>query len=224
MIAGFVKTSLVDFPGNVCSTLFIQGCNFACPFCHNPELIKDKGIESIDFDNEIIPHLEKARKILDGVCFSGGEATLDKRLPYYIEKVKELGLRVKLDTNGWKPEFLELPVDYVAMDIKTVPSRYKEFTNIPQIEDKIKESIKFLMNQDAYKYEFRTTLVPGFVGEKEIKEIGELIKGSPKWFLQKYKNDITLDPKYKDLDPYGEETNSNLLKLAQEYVPNTKLR
>lgn len=224
MIAGFVKTSLVDYPGNVCSTLFIQGCNFYCPFCQNPELIKDQGIVSIDFDTEILPHLEKAKKILDGVCFSGGEATLDKRLPYYIEKVKELGLLVKLDTNGWKPEFLELPVDYVAMDIKTIPSRYKEFTNIPEIENRIKEAVNYLIKEAPYKYEFRTTLVPGFTGEKEVEEIGQLIEGAQKWFLQKYQNKITLDPKYKELEPYDEEINQKLLNIAQNYVPNTKLR
>lgn len=222
MISGWQKNTLIDYPGNIASTIFIGNCNFNCKFCHNPELINNPQ-EEFKLE-EILKYLSKAKKILDGVSITGGEPTLDKDIAIIINKIKELGLKVKIDTNGSRPEILKtLKVDYIAMDLKSSLSRYNEFTKLTDIQQKIEKSINYIITS-GIDYEFRTTLAPTYTSPEDIHNIGKTIKGAEKWFLQKYKNQKTLDLKYGEIAPYSNQENQKLLDIAKTYIPNAKLR
>ena len=160
-IAGLQKMTLLDYPGKVACTIFLDGCNFRCPFCHNTPLLDGKA-EAFMTEDELFAFLEKRKGILDGVCVTGGEPTLQKELPGFLKKIKDMGYAVKLDTNGYRPEVLKSVVeqgyvDYVAMDIKNNPDRYSETAGIKINLEKIEESIRFLVSENV-NYEFRTTV------------------------------------------------------------------
>ena len=150
VIHGFQKLTLLDYPGKVACTLFSGGCNFRCPFCQNGNLVQHPEWEPVIPEEEIFAVLEKRRGVLDGVCVTGGEPTLDPDLERFVTKIKELGYLVKLDTNGYRPEILkklveEKKIDYVAMDIKNAPSRYGETAGVKKIDVmRINESVEFL--------------------------------------------------------------------------------
>lgn len=194
MIAGLQKMTLLDYPGKVACTVFLQGCNFRCPFCHNSGLLSSAGDPEIPTE-ELLAFLKKRQGLLDGVCITGGEPTLHKELPELIRTIKELGFSVKLDTNGFRPAVLkELAgmLDYVAMDIKNCPARYGETAGLPQIPlSHIEESMVFLI-EGSLDYEFRTTVVQEFHTREDIDAIGKWFqKLSPdrkvkKYFLQPY--------------------------------------
>lgn len=208
-IAGLQRISLVDYPGKIATTIFLSGCNFHCGYCHNPDLIKyTSSGESLE---EVLKYIKNAseKKWIDGVCITGGESTTSPILFQLIDEIKKIGLPIKLDTNGAKPELLpHLDVDYIAMDIKTAPSRYRELTNIKNIDHKIKSSINFLLSQNKVPYEFRTTLTPNLVEKSELSEISKIIsrKGpTVKWFWQNFNNSKTLNKKYESMTPYTRE-------------------
>lgn len=194
MIAGLQKMTLLDYPGKVACTVFLQGCNFRCPFCHNSGLLSAAGDPEIPTE-ELLTFLKKRQGLLDGVCITGGEPTLHKKLPELIRAIKELGFSVKLDTNGFRPAVLkELAgmLDYVAMDIKNCPARYGETAGLPQIPlSHIEESMVFLI-EGSLDYEFRTTVVQEFHTREDIDAMGKWFqKLSPdrkvkKYFLQPY--------------------------------------
>ncbi|ETR65727.1 MAG: pyruvate formate lyase activating enzyme [Candidatus Magnetoglobus multicellularis str. Araruama] len=230
-IAGFIKTSLLDYPQKIASVIFLAGCNFTCPFCHNPELVKREETTVTRKQilwTEIKDYLQVAYpKLIDGVCISGGEPTLEpKMLKDLIERLKTIGLLVKLDTNGSHPDLLnQLPLDYLALDLKTSLERYSELTPLSNIAAKIKASLQYLQNKAAYDYEFRTTLVPGIVGTREIEAIGQLIAGSKApWILQHYRNKQVLALDYQTISPYTHQETQQLVKCAQQYVPEVFLR
>ncbi len=178
MIAGLQKMTLLDYPGKVACTLFLQGCNFRCPFCHNSGLLDAQGDPGIAVD-EFLAFLKKRQGLLDGVCITGGEPTLHKELPQLIRDIKALGFAVKLDTNGFRPDVLKAvapDLDYVAMDIKNCPARYGETVGIPNLSlSNIQESMKFLM-EGSLDYEFRTTVVRELHTQKDLEAMGQ-------WFL-----------------------------------------
>ena len=185
---GIEKLSLVDYEGKLACTLFTNGCNFKCPFCHNSSLVIKDNYSYIE-DEEILSYLQKRTKQLDAVVITGGEPTLMPNLIEKIKEIKKLGYLVKLDTNGSNPEIIKQLVenkliDYIAMDIKNSLNKYNITTGIENINiDKIKQSIEYIMNC-GIDYEFRTTLVKEFHNENDIKEISLLIKGAKKYFLQ----------------------------------------
>ena len=196
MIAGLQKMTLLDYPGKVACTVFLQGCNFRCPFCHNSGLLGAPEQPPIPRE-ELLGFLKKRQGLLDGVCVTGGEPTLHKELPELLRQIKYLGFAVKLDTNGYRPDVLKALVkdglvDYVAMDIKNCPARYAETAGVtdPDIS-KIEESMIFLMEGDL-DFEFRTTVVQQLHGVKELEAIVKWFqKLSPfhkvkKYFLQPY--------------------------------------
>jgi len=188
--------TLLDYPGKVACTVFLQGCNFRCPFCHNSDLLDTAGQGSISTE-ELLTFLKKRQGLLDGVCITGGEPTLQKDLKELLRQIKALGFCVKLDTNGYRPEILrELVeaglVDYVAMDIKNCPDRYGETTGIGNLNLKrIEESIRFLLSEKI-NFEFRTTIVEEFHDESALEKIGLWLRAldpehKPKnFFLQAY--------------------------------------
>lgn len=189
--SGWEKLSLVDFDDHIATTLFTSGCNFRCPFCHNsPLVLSAKEQPTIPFE-EILAYLKKRQGVLDGVCISGGEPTLMDDLEDKIRRIRELGYSIKLDSNGSNPGLLkhlveEGLIDYVAMDIKNSKRRYAETIGFEKYDlSKIEESVAYLL-QGHVPYEFRTTLIDEYHDEKDVKEIGEWIKGADKYFLQHY--------------------------------------
>ena len=191
MIAGLQKMTLLDYPGKVACTVFLQGCNFRCPFCHNSSLL-GKPQDPLIPTEELMAFLGKRQGLLDGVCITGGEPTLQKELPQLLSRIKELGFSVKLDTNGYRPDILKALVsqglvDYVAMDIKNCPARYGETTGVADLDlSRIEESMVFLM-EGALDYEFRTTVVQEFHTVQDIANIGQWFrKLSPEHIVKKY--------------------------------------
>ena len=194
-IAGLQKMTLLDYPGQVACTVFLQGCNFRCPFCHNSSLLSGAGEDLMD-DTQLLRFLEKRTGLLDGVCITGGEPTLQMELPQLLQKVKQLGYRVKLDTNGSNPEMLKAvveagTVDYVAMDIKNAPLEYEKTAGTsPAMLKKVEESIRYLLT-GAVDYEFRTTVVEELHDPQSILEMGQWLcslgeKPAKRWYLQQY--------------------------------------
>ena len=183
-IGGLQKMTLLDYPGKAACTIFLSGCNFKCPFCHNRDLVFIP--ERYDyFDvNEVMEYLEKRKGLLDGVCISGGEPLLQENLPSLIEKIRAMGYQIKLDTNGAYPEKLKAVVQkglvaYVAMDVKNSPGKYALTCGCRTVDlERVRESIRLLMNS-GIDYEFRTTVVEEFHQAEDFHGIGALIEGEP---------------------------------------------
>lgn len=179
-IVGLQKLTLLDYPGQVACTVFLGGCNFRCPFCHNGQLLEDA--PAIMSTDELLTFLKGRKGILDGVCITGGEPTLNKELPELLRRMKGLGYLIKLDTNGYRPDVLksvvgEGLVDYVAMDAKNGPDRYGETVGISDLRlERLEESISFLMT-GVVDYELRTTVVQPLHDERSMEDLA-------KWLLQ----------------------------------------
>ena len=195
MIAGLQKMTLLDYPGKVACTVFLQGCNFRCPFCHNSDLLGKEGPETIEVDT-LLAFLKKRAGLLDAVCITGGEPTLQPDLEDLVVKIKELGYLVKLDTNGNRPEVLKALVekgliDYVAMDIKNSPEKYGITAGVPGMGlDRVEESIKFLLAGNV-DFEFRTTVADELHEPADFDAIGRWLKAldpvhSAAFFIQPY--------------------------------------
>lgn len=193
MIAGLQKMTLLDYPGKVACTVFLQGCNFRCPFCHNSELL-GPGAEKLMGEEQFLAFLKGRRGLLDAVCVSGGEPTLTPGLEELLRSVKALGYSVKLDTNGSRPEVLkklvqQALVDYVAMDVKNSPERYAQTVGLSRVDlSPVEESLRFLLAGNV-GYELRTTVVLPLHNDASIEEMGRWVgaMGKPeKWFLQKF--------------------------------------
>lgn len=191
-IRGYNKTTLLDYPEHVAATVFTGGCNFRCPFCHNADLILNPNMQAGIGEEEVLAHLRKRKGLLEGVCITGGEPTLQPDLPEFIKKIKELGYLVKLDTNGYCPEVLERLLeegllDYVAMDIKAAKENYARAAGLPQLDLwKIEKSIE-LLKCGEIPYEFRTTVVKGIHTIEEFEVIGQWLHGSRAYYLQAYR-------------------------------------
>jgi len=230
-LGGIQKNSLIDYPGKVSCVLFLSGCNFDCPYCHNPSLVNGraecpaflKGKGLYDF-------LESRRNFLDGVVISGGEPTLQKDLVSLCEAIKRLGYSIKLDTNGSRPRELKRLigyglVDYIAMDIKTNPFKYDLFVRDEYNPDDILSSILTIM-ESAPAYEFRTTCVKGFVDERVIDGIAKLIKNADLYALQRFNRSELLHPEFfHDFESdYSEEDLVNLKTIAEAWVNKCVIR
>lgn len=228
LITGLQKTSLVDFPNKIAAVIFTSSCNFYCGFCHNPELVDpNQKLPEIP-EQEILEFLEKRKKILDGVVITGGEPIIYNDLPEFIKKIKKLGLLIKLDTNGTNPEMTKKLltnklISYIAMDIKGPLSKYEKITNRSVDLEKIKKSVD-LIKKSGIDYEFRTTVVPTLLKKKDFQEIGKWLKGSKNYYLQQFRNQKTLDPKLKNVQPYLEEKLYEFAKIMKKYVKNVAVR
>lgn len=226
-IAGLVRTSAVDYPKNVCSTIFLAGCNFRCPYCHNPELVEvPSNLETIS-EEEVLNHLKKRKNVLDGLCVTGGEPLLFD-VKNFLGKVKDLGLKAKVDTNGTKPESLkELIdlglVDYIAMDIKAPLEKYGEVVNTNVDVNDIKESISTI-RESGLNYEFRTTVVPTFTSKEDLIKIGELLKGSEKYAIQQFEPTKALDEEVLEIKPYSKDKFKEFGELMEKYFDEVEVR
>ncbi len=227
LIGAIDKFTLIDFPGHIAAIIFTQGCNFRCPFCHNPELVLPEKFEKPIPEEEILKFLESRKKYLDGVEFTGGEPTLQKDLPAMIKKIKKMGFAIKLDTNGTNPAMLEKLfserlVDYIAMDIKSSLEKYNEIAGVKTDKKKIERSITLIMNGEI-EYEFRTTVIKGFHTIDEMEKIGKLIEGATKYFIQTPHFDKTVAKNFKR--PAFTQDELNLFcKSVKNKVKQCKIR
>ena len=188
-IAGFNKLTLLDYPGKMACTVFLAGCNIRCPFCHNASLVLNPVSQPDISQEEFFAFLDKRKGMLEGVCVTGGEPTINPDLPQFLKKIKEKGYLVKLDTNGTNPDMIEKTlsiVDYYAMDIKNSKEHYPESVGIGNFDiTPIEKSVELLMTK-AQNYEFRTTLVKELHDQKAIQDIGVWLKGAKAIYLQQF--------------------------------------
>lgn len=205
MICGFEKFSMVDYDGKIACTVFTGGCNLRCPFCHNGALVVGN-VESQRIDeNEVFDYLEKRKSLVDAVCITGGEPTLQHGLADFLRRVRSMGYATKLDTNGLRPDVLkalldEGLLDYVAMDIKNSKEKYARTVGVENVDvEKIDESVKILKASDV-EFEFRTTLISEFHTRENMLEISEWIGGAKRYYMQKYKdNDGCISHGYNEI-------------------------
>lgn len=227
LICGFQKLTLLDFPGKVAATVFTGGCNLRCPFCHNATLVTDTANTPLLDLEEILAILQKRRGVLDGVCVTGGEPTLQPDLSVFLKKLRDMGYAVKLDTNGTHPEILrrliaEGLVDYVAMDIKNRREKYGiTVGKIPFDVAPIEESVHLLMSGST-PYEFRTTVVRGIHTAADIDAIAGWIAGAARYYLQGFVDSGSLIG--AGFDAFTPAEMHEFLAIAQKHIPNTQLR
>ncbi len=230
-IHGLNKTTLLDYPEHVAATIFCGGCNFRCPFCQNSELVLNPGSQPVISMQEVFHFLAKRKGILQGVCITGGEPTLQPDLAEFIYQVKAMGYPVKLDTNGFRPEVLMRLVeghllDYIAMDIKSGPSGYGKAAGLlvssgTNFMENIRQSIDFIMGCGV-QYEFRTTVVKGLHEKKDFQEIGLLIQGCGAYFLQNYKDsENVMQPGFFS---FTREELEGFAEIVRPYVRQVQLR
>ena len=227
-IAGIQKLSMVDYPGKMACTVFLSGCNFRCPYCHNSSLVIPEPEQSYMTEEEVLKFLKKRQGLLDGVCITGGEPLLqgDAIIPF-IREIKNLGYAVKLDTNGTNPLLLkELCesglVDYVAMDIKSGKSDYAHVADCnPALLSNIEASVEIL-NAGHIPHEFRTTVVKGLHTADTFHEIGNWLPSDSLYFLQSYKESAQVID--KSFSSFSEEEMKKFLEITQKYIPQTSLR
>lgn len=230
-IKGLQKLTLLDFPEKMACTVFTWGCNFRCPFCHNASLVlagRDDGQE-ID-EAAFFDFLEKRRGILEGVCITGGEPTLQPDLDDFLARIRSLGYAVKLDTNGARPDVLRRVVeaglvDYVAMDIKNSLPRYGETVGVPDFDTAgVEASMDYLLT-GVVPYEFRTTLVKGLHTADDVVAMGQQVAGAARYFLQTFEDSGDLiAPEGSGLGSFDRPTTESFLTLLRQYVPNAQIR
>jgi pyruvate formate lyase activating enzyme len=232
IIAGFQKTSLLDYPGKISSIIFLAGCNFRCQFCYVPQLVLPEKIKEIKAISEgnVLSYLEENKKFVDAVVFTGGEPTLNEDLPDFIQKIKVKEFLIGLETNGSNPDMLSSLiekkfVDYVAMDIKTNLDfeKYREIVGSLTEEtfEKVKTSIKILLSS-SIDYEFRTTLVKEFHSVEDIVEICKSIKGAKVFYLQNFKK-LNETIAKRNFTPFDKSEIDEIISKGKEFV-NVKFR
>lgn len=223
-VQGFLKMTLLDFPGRVAATVFCGGCDLRCPFCHNASLVKTPHLNP-NMEQEVLAYLQKRKGLLDGVCVTGGEPLLQKDLKEFLAKLKEMGYSVKLDTNGSQPkrlrEILESGlVDMVAMDVKSAPCGYGAATGTELDPAVFLESIA-LLKQSGVKREFRTTLVKGIHDARLVEQAAAVVGDEP-YYLQSFKD--SGDILQEGCEAFSAEELKALELQARKYAPQATLR
>jgi pyruvate formate lyase activating enzyme len=221
--SGIQKTSLLDYPNRIASVLFTPGCNLRCPFCHNWRIVLNPQPPFLQ-EETALRTLESRKKYVDAIVITGGEPTIHKELPRFLRKLKDKGFAVKLDTNGFNTQILEecLPhLDFVALDVKTSLEKYEKLG--------ANSTSDFLHTVEILKtgkvaYEFRTTVVPGFVDAEDIASIGKLVKGAEAFVFQQFMPDDTMDKRFAALKPYSPEIIGKYAEAMKEYVDRLTLR
>ena len=228
-ITGIQKLTLLDYPGTVACTVFTAGCNFRCPFCHNAMLVLPEQITQ-DYltDDEVFDFLRRRRGVLDGVAVTGGEPLLHKDIPEFLERVKELGYKIKLDTNGSNPALLreiveKKLVDRVAMDIKNSPELHAETIGFEHFDLAPVEESKNLLLSGSMDYEFRTTVVKGIHTRESLIEAAKWIRGAKEYYLQQFKDSGNL-VLGEGLSAYDEKQMRALADAVREYIPAVEVR
>lgn len=229
-IAGYIKTSLIEWPGKISSVIFVPGCNFRCPFCHNADLVLGRGFSRIQ-EKRIIADLKSRKGWVEAVVVTGGEPTLQKDLPMFLKLLKSLNFLTMVHTNGTKPEVIEKLikrklVDYWAMDLKGDFENYEKYTNVQCTIYNVQKSIELIV-KSGVDYEFRTTVVPGLHNLKNLiklaRQIG-IISENCRWFLQQFRPINCVDKKYLTIKPYSEEELKKICRKLQKIIPQTSIR
>lgn len=237
LIGGFQSTTLLDYPGHLACTVFTQGCNFRCPFCQNGSLVLPEKFETSFSEEDILARIRKRTGIYEGVCVSGGEPTNQPDLAEFLKKIKDMGLLVKLDSNGTRPEVLkqlygESLIDMIAMDIKAAPAQFAEVCGLTEgtaekLLAKSIESIEFIMNC-GIEYEFRTTLVKGLHDINQTEELARQISNAKAYFLQSYTDSDLIINKLngntQQFESFSEDELNKILVTVRNHVPNAELR
>ena len=234
LIGGFQKFTMLDYPGKIAAVVFTMGCNFRCPFCHNPELVDPK---AIDYENKIkesdvLKFLESRKGDLDGICITGGEPTLQLGLKEFIKKIKEMGFLVKVDTNGSHFSVVsdlieDNLVDYWAIDTNTTPEKYRIMTKKDDIIENMEKSIS-LITSSSSELELRTTVVPGYVNQEDLDEMINWINRIgknifPKLFrysIQNFRSEKTLHNGFENVKPYEKKELDKMSKKLRKYCGN----
>jgi pyruvate formate lyase activating enzyme len=224
-INGFEGVSLIDYPGKICSIVYTSPCNFKCPFCHNPSLVKVNS--DVLSEEDILTDIFDRREFIDAVTVTGGEPALQPDLAAFFSKIHGIGLLTKLDTNGYDPEILKKLVeggliDYIAMDIKTSPDMYTKAAGLKVDAGKIKKSLNYIMNC-GIDYCFRTTAVPGLVTDEDFRAIAHMIEGAPLYVIQQFDNGMTLEPSYTKIKPYTEKQLDCFAEIMRQFVKTVKI-
>lgn len=228
-IKGFQPSSLIEWEGHLSAVVYLAGCNFRCPFCQNPGLVGEADdIEAIPLD-AIKCSIREQDGWLDAVCITGGEPTLFTSLFELIREIRELGVKIHLETNGSRPEVVKVLVaggliDYVALDFKApLNEKYAAATGHRADINAIGETMDFLLT-DLLDYEFRTTVVPTILGKDELLEMARTVPNARRFFIQRYSNLNTLDPAFAGIDPYPDATMREFASAMREYCPVVELR
>jgi pyruvate formate lyase activating enzyme len=227
-ISGLQKLTLLDYPGNVACTVFTGGCDFRCPFCHNAPLVLPERLADDSSEEEVMALLQKRKGVLDGVAVTGGEPLMHDDIDAFLEKIKNLGYKIKLDTNGSFPDRLERIVraglaDRVAMDIKNAPAEYGRTIGVPGYDIAPVERSKNFLMECGVDYEFRTTVVKGIHTRESLMEAAKWISGAKEYYLQQFKDSgdvINID----GLGPFDEKEMNELCAAVREYVPAAQVR
>ncbi|MBU4217245.1 anaerobic ribonucleoside-triphosphate reductase activating protein [Candidatus Parcubacteria bacterium] len=244
IIGGLEKFSLIDYPGHLAAIVFTSGCNFRCHFCYNPMLVEPGRISSSDDkekgrslgtgfnqiqESDLFEFLQTRVGKIDAVVVTGGEPTLHHDLPEFIKKLKDLGFKVKLDTNGTNPQALknlleQSLIDYIAMDIKGPFEKYDLVVGAQINKDDLAETIS-LIKASGLSYEFRSTIVPGLHEFDDVAKMGEMIKGAQKWFLQPFKSDVELvNNAFKNATTYSDADMEKMCEVGKMYVDFCEVR
>lgn len=227
-IGGLQKVSLIDYPGKVCAVVFTQGCNFRCPYCHNPELVDPDLFGVCESEDLLMSFLEKRKGKLDAVSITGGEPTIQEDLIEFVRRVKNMGYFVKIDTNGSTPDVIQSIidaklVDYIAMDVKGPLNKYRMLTQSNVDENEIRRSIAMIM-ASGIPYEFRTTVLKSRLSQKDIMGIGKAIKNADLYVLQQFVASKTLDQNCIHETTYNREVLEALKKKLLEDVHSIMIR
>ncbi len=227
-IGGLQKVSLIDYPGLICAIIFLQGCNFRCSYCHNPELVEPRLFQPCIKENEVLEFLETRKGKLDAVTITGGEPTLQDDLTSFIKKIKKMKFTVKVDTNGSQPQVIKdlldnKLLDFIAMDIKAPLEKYESIVKAPVNSDSIQESIKLIL-KEKIPHEFRTTIVESQLEEKDIQQIALLISGAKNYVLQKFVPVKVLDKEFLNEKSYPEEKFQKIKKHLEHQITSVTIR
>lgn len=228
LISGLQKLTLLDYPGRVACTVFTAGCNFRCPFCHNAPLVLPERISEDVTEDEVLRFLKKRVGVLDGVAVTGGEPLLHKNIDGFLAKVRELGYKIKLDTNGAFPEHLmrlvrDGLVDRVAMDIKNSPEQYAETVGVPGLDLSGVEKSKNFLLEGHIDYEFRTTVVKGLHTAESLTGAAKWIAGAKEYYLQQFKDSGDVID-IRGLAAFDEKEMHELAEHVSVYVPSVQVR
>ena len=227
VFGGLEKFTIIDYPGKIACVAYTIGCNFRCPYCHNPELV-DETVETHITERELYDFLDTRKGLLEGVVITGGEPTIHDDLFRVMQEIKTRGFLVKLDTNGTHPATLEQAieqglVDYVAMDIKSPLAKYSRTVARGVDTDAIQKSIS-LLRSSPVEYEFRTTVIKGLLSPEDIEEIGRDIKGAKRYYLQKFVSAKILNPQFRKKTTYSDAEFEAFRDQLKNYVDYCEIR
>lgn len=226
-IGGIQKISLLDYPDKLSAIVWTVGCNFRCPFCYNINLVFEK--TDLILEEELLKFLIKRKGVLEGLVISGGEPLLQKDIFDFCRKVKKIGYKIKIDTNGTKPKELqklidEKLVDYISMDVKAPKNKYATLAGSKVIMKNIEKSIGLIKNSNI-DYEFKTTFVPKLLSKEDIIEIGKWLKGSKKYYLQQFKNDVpVISDEIDGIPPHSKEELIDTIEKVKPFFQYCNVR